>query len=634
MNKKIAVASILAICLATSSFLGCSKKGESEGSSEPIVETVDRVEFSFTSSLGEKELPYPISTGKTYYVSASGNDNNDGLSEATPLKTVKKVNKLNLSAGDTIAFKCGEIFTGASLEIRDSGEDGNPITVCSYGEGEKPKLLATQYDAIKFNNVSNLVIRDLEIIVHGAERVSENTPPQVYGVSGYYDVVSNYKNIYVIGNTIHGSPTQASSGVRIHAFISKDDNYENLLTNVHVKHNEVYDFGMAGIFTDSWIYDFTPSGGAMNSDPKTFANVYVNENKTYNIAQMPIYLECCHDSQMNRNYVYDSAMGINGNAWLNIGQCGIMALGCLDTEIMFNEVYNIDNANIYFDGMGIDIDWNTKRVNVQYNHTYDCTGSGIGTMANVDCTILNNRVENNDCAGKQIGQIDCIDFTNRKSNAPDDMHVVRNILIKDNLIVNDKSDRVFLGARENGGDSTLWSGNEFSSNHLVSTTDSNDVWFNITETVGWYKFAQNKYYKNSTDKFMVFDGTDLSRLNFNDGALPYDGTGFEGWKNRDLGATYEKRNDNKPSKIKNLQANFVNGKLTLTWDNSTGDLWHYNVYLTDNPEKFDYTYMLGETSVNSFEHDFIAKGEYYVIIQPESNQGHYGTHTVAKITIS
>ena len=90
MNKKIAVASILAICLATSSFLGCSKKGESEGSSEPIVETVDRVEFSFTSSLGEKELPYPISTGKTYYVSASGNDNNDGLSEATPLKTVKK----------------------------------------------------------------------------------------------------------------------------------------------------------------------------------------------------------------------------------------------------------------------------------------------------------------------------------------------------------------------------------------------------------------------------------------------------------------------------------------------------------------------------------------------------------------
>ena len=396
---------------------------------------------------------------------------------------------------------------------------------------------------------------------------------------------------------------------------------------------------MAGIFTDSWLYDWTPTEGAMNADPETFANVYVNENVTYNIAQIPIYLECCHDSEMNRNYVYDSAMGINGNAWLNIGQCGIMALGCTDTDIMYNEIYNIHNANIYFDGMGIDIDWNCKRVNVQYNHTYDCTGSGIGTMANVDCTILNNRVENNDCAGKQIGQIDCIDYTNRNTNVPLDMHVVRNILIKDNLIVNDRYDRVHFGARNNGGDGTMWSGNVFESNHLVSTVDvsderTRDYFINVDDTVGWYKFANNKYYRNNTDKFLVMETTDSERMNTVDGAIPFDGYGFESWAKRDLGATFEVTNNNKPSAIKNVKVDFSNGKVNVTWDNSTGDLWHYNVYLTSNPEQFDYTTMLGEAFTNSYSHTFQAKGEYYLIIQPESNQGHYGTHTIIKITLN
>lgn len=633
MKKKTALfSSLLALILAVSSFTAC---GGNDSSGNIILEEIPQtIEFAFDSGLVAPQSEYPLSTGKTYYVAANGNDNNDGLSESAPLKTIKKVNKLNLVAGDTIAFRCGDIFSGAGLVLETSGADDNPITVCSYGQGEKPKLLAQGFDAIKFNNLSNIVIRDLEIIIQGSERVSENTPAQVLGISGYYDVIDDYKNIYIFNNTIHGSKTQASSGIRVHAFVSKNDSYQNLITNMHIKKNTVYDLGMAGIFTDSWLYDWSATEGVMNSDPDTFANVYVNENITYNIAQIPIYLECCHDSEINRNYVYDSAMGINGNAWLNIGQCGIMTLGCTDTDVMYNEVYNIHNANIYFDGMGIDIDWNCKRVNVQYNHTYNCTGSGIGTMANVDCFILNNRVENNDGAGKQIGQIDCIDFTNRKTNAPDDMHVVRNLLIKDNLIVNDNSATVFLGARENGGDSTKWGGNVFESNHLVSTTETNDVWINISSTVGWYKFANNKYYKNDTSKFMAFESTDSARINSAEGAIPFDGFGFDGWKKRDLGATYETRNDSKPSAISNVQATFANGKLNLTWNASTGDLWHYNVYLTQNPEEFDYTTMLGETFVNAYSCDFTASGVYYVIIQPESNQGNYGTHTILKITLN
>ena len=38
-------------------------------------------EFSFETELGEAEALYPQSTGRTFYVSAEGDDANDGLSE-------------------------------------------------------------------------------------------------------------------------------------------------------------------------------------------------------------------------------------------------------------------------------------------------------------------------------------------------------------------------------------------------------------------------------------------------------------------------------------------------------------------------------------------------------------------------
>ena len=59
--------------------------------------------------------------GTTYYVSNSlGNDNNNGLSEGAPFKSINKVNSLNLGAGDRVLFKCGDSWRAQSLVITDS----------------------------------------------------------------------------------------------------------------------------------------------------------------------------------------------------------------------------------------------------------------------------------------------------------------------------------------------------------------------------------------------------------------------------------------------------------------------------------------------------------------------------------
>lgn len=79
------------------------------------------------------QLPPTVNNGTVYYVSSSGgNDANTGLSAATALKTIAKVNTLNLQPGDQVLFKCGDTWQAEMLEITRSGSDGNPIVYSSY----------------------------------------------------------------------------------------------------------------------------------------------------------------------------------------------------------------------------------------------------------------------------------------------------------------------------------------------------------------------------------------------------------------------------------------------------------------------------------------------------------------------
>ncbi len=68
-----------------------------------------------------------------HYVSISdGSDDNDGLSEGTPFETIEKVNSLSLQPGDSVLFKCGDIWRTEMLTIASSGTAGTPILFASY----------------------------------------------------------------------------------------------------------------------------------------------------------------------------------------------------------------------------------------------------------------------------------------------------------------------------------------------------------------------------------------------------------------------------------------------------------------------------------------------------------------------
>ncbi len=72
--------------------------------------------------------------GTTYYVSSSGDDNNDGLTPETAWRNPERVKHTWLYPGDGVLFKRGDLFRAQKI-ISQPG-----ITYGAYGEGDKPKF--------------------------------------------------------------------------------------------------------------------------------------------------------------------------------------------------------------------------------------------------------------------------------------------------------------------------------------------------------------------------------------------------------------------------------------------------------------------------------------------------------------
>jgi hypothetical protein len=80
------------------------------------------------------------SGANSYYVdSQNGDDNNSGMSENSPWKTLDQVSSMTFQPGDDIYFKRGSSYEG-SVTINGDGTASNPITISSYGIGNAPSF--------------------------------------------------------------------------------------------------------------------------------------------------------------------------------------------------------------------------------------------------------------------------------------------------------------------------------------------------------------------------------------------------------------------------------------------------------------------------------------------------------------
>ncbi len=107
----------------------------------------------------------------TYYVSnTSGNNRNDGLAARWdgihgPWKSLLKASSVQYHGGDRLLLKCGDIWD-ETLTIKVDGSAENPVTVASYGSGERPYIRRTigkGQDCILVDDSCGIRFHDLEM---------------------------------------------------------------------------------------------------------------------------------------------------------------------------------------------------------------------------------------------------------------------------------------------------------------------------------------------------------------------------------------------------------------------------------------------------------------------------------------
>lgn len=77
--------------------------------------------------------------GQRYYVSAEGDDANDGRSPEAAWKSLKRANEAELLPGDGVLFRRGDVFRG-QLHTKSG------VSYGAYGSGEKPRLYAWDWN--------------------------------------------------------------------------------------------------------------------------------------------------------------------------------------------------------------------------------------------------------------------------------------------------------------------------------------------------------------------------------------------------------------------------------------------------------------------------------------------------------
>ena len=134
MVKRTLVLAIFML-LAISAF---AQRTEQEGNSRTLSKVDRAAERMKRHILSSPTKVKPV--GVIYYVSADGDDANDGLSPNKPLRSIARVNELDLKPEDGVLFRRGDLWRGCVMTRKG-------VTYSAYGRGEKPRIYGSPCDA-------------------------------------------------------------------------------------------------------------------------------------------------------------------------------------------------------------------------------------------------------------------------------------------------------------------------------------------------------------------------------------------------------------------------------------------------------------------------------------------------------
>ena len=277
-----------------------------------------------------------------YYVDSSvGSDNNSGISETSPWKSISKINNTTFSPGSTIYFKRGSTWD-QTLTVKNNGVQKSPITYQAYGTGSAPVIDNTSGNGITvtgdWNIIKNFLLKNMSnygISINNADHniISDNEITNAGSgvwIAGQYNTITrnNAHDLKMIHNTPGGDDDYGATGFILSNANDNEISY-NICTNCKATS---YDYGTDGGFVETWEnanrniihHNFSDNTNGFFEVGGSSASQQVADNKIYyNIVYNAGDILCLH---LDGNFaVTVSNMNVENNTFYggsSIGGCG------------------------------------------------------------------------------------------------------------------------------------------------------------------------------------------------------------------------------------------------------------------------------------------------------------------------
>ena len=346
----------------------------------------------YKKRLAEKTKTKPV----TYYISAEGNDTNNGLSQSSAWQSFLNINNIDLNPGDSILLKGGDTITGnLNLTGNDLGTKEKPLVISSFGGGNA-SIYTVAGDAIRAVNSQGISISNL--IINGCGPAKNNNS----GIAIINDLPGDIKLPFIRINNVD------ASGFGFCGILIDGNNGKSGFTDVVISNSSFHDNGEAGLY----VYGkFTTNEGEYAHE-----KVHIRYVKAYNNAGKPgkdiqnsgsgIVLSDVNSGLIEHCTTYK-------NGWqcesLQGGPVGIWAWDSNNIIIQHNESYQ-NKTNGGFDGGGFDLDGGMRNSIIQYNYSHDNDGPGI-LLAQFSYArkhlgnVVRYNISENDCRKNRYGAI-------------------------------------------------------------------------------------------------------------------------------------------------------------------------------------------------------------------------------------
>ena len=298
-----------------------------------------------------------------YFIDCSAGTSGDG-SLAHPWNSLLLAQARTFAAGDRIALKRGTVCHG-SFSPQGSGTADHPIRLTAYGQGSRPRIVATTKDR------QTLLLFNQEYWqIDSLDLSGSNT----YGifVSGDQGTLHHIhlKNLFV-HDVQGGALKNKDNGLVVVGPSSAQAVFSDVLVD-----------GVVAAHTNQWA-GILVGGGPYNFPPEFPLNshITVRNSSVQDVYGDGIILFRDSDGLIENSVAWQTGM----QPTQSVGTPNaIWTWTCTDCIVRDNEAYLTDSPGV--DGGAFDIDWANTRNTVERNYAHDTQGYCIAVFAAIHVT--------------------------------------------------------------------------------------------------------------------------------------------------------------------------------------------------------------------------------------------------------